>query len=282
MSNKAPEFIWSNTDFPYMCLKDEFRTLKFRDAINKTIKPEDVVIDIGAGSGIMSFFAADAGASIVHAVEIDHLLSTTLKQSIIANGKQDKIGVIEGDVFKVDLPKAVDVVIAEIIDTGMLEELQVPAMNDLRRRGVIDGHTKIIPARYKTYVQLVYAANTYYGYQILSPKHEWPFYDNKNAGWVNDSISPVSEKVEICDIDFESGIVDESVNVAVDFNLIGPANALMISGVITLCDGIEIGPTNALNGNKILNLGVVTNKHVKMEISYRMSKGLGNFHVQVI
>ena len=40
--------------------------------------------------------------------------------------------------------QGVDVVIAEIIDTGLLDELQVPALNSLRDRGVVDEDTDLI------------------------------------------------------------------------------------------------------------------------------------------
>jgi hypothetical protein len=31
--------VWSNTEFPYMCVKDERRTPAFREAIRSTVRP---------------------------------------------------------------------------------------------------------------------------------------------------------------------------------------------------------------------------------------------------
>lgn len=275
------EFIWSNTDFPYMCLKDEYRTLAFRKAINEVVKKGDVVLDVGSGSGILSFFAAEAGAKKVYAVEMEHTLAEQLRKSIQLNNLQDTVEVIEGDVTRLELPKNIDVLIAEIIETGLLDELQVPALNLLRKQGVITDKTRIIPSHYKTFVQLVNADNTYYGYQILSPKHEWPFYTDKNTGWVQTKIEPASDPIEIVSADFTQGIIEEKLDITVNFSLNGKkANALKLSGLITLSPTVELGPTNALNGDKIIPIDPVQGiDELSLKISYTMGRGLGNLTI---
>jgi predicted RNA methylase len=277
------DLMWSNTDFPYMCLRDEVRTLSFRKAIGNVVKKNDRVVDVGAGSGILSFFAAEAGAKIVYAVEVEHMLASALRKSARANGLQDVIEVVEGDILKVYLPTNIDVLIAEIIETGLLDELQVPALNVLRERGIISDKTRIIPSQYKTYLQLIHTSHTYYGFKILAPKHEWPFYRAKDTGWCPASFEPVSEPIEIQSIDFSMGMIDEEIRVTADFALTShlPANAIKISGLLTLSDGVFLGPTNALNGDKILPIEpICASDIVRLVVNYRMGGGLGSFQMQ--
>ena len=53
---------FSSVDFVGQCLVDEERTLSFQKAINKVVKKNHIVLDIGTGSGIQ----AETASSIVN------------------------------------------------------------------------------------------------------------------------------------------------------------------------------------------------------------------------
>ena len=54
-------------------LAHQLRTDAFREAICRVLKRGDVVVDLGSGSGVFSFFAAEAGAARVYAIEKQHV-----------------------------------------------------------------------------------------------------------------------------------------------------------------------------------------------------------------
>ena len=105
-------------------IRDRVRTEAFRRAIDSVVRPGDIVLDVGAGSGILSVFAARAGAARVYAVEATSI--AVLAQDLVtANGVAETVHVIQGDVLDIDLPERVDVVVSEWlggfgIDEGML------------------------------------------------------------------------------------------------------------------------------------------------------------------
>jgi SAM-dependent methyltransferase len=274
--------VWSNTDFPYMCLKDEGRTLAFRDAIRAVVRPGDVVVDVGAGTGILSFFAADAGAAAVYAVEVDPVSALALRRSVELNpGLAGNVIVVEGDAATVELPLGVDVVVAEIIETGLLDEMQVPVLNALRRRGVIADHTRLVPARYDTTLELVSAEHRYYGFAIAAPKHEWPFYAS-GAGWHQTPVAAASDAITVSRVDF-SDLVGEDVageaTVAVD-----PAaevNAVRLAGRIGLTHDRVLGPSHAVNGDKIIPIAAFSGvARATLRWRYRMGAGLGALELE--
>lgn len=94
-------------------LQDATRTGIYHAAI--THNPSDfagkVVLDVGAGSGILSFFCAQAGASKVYAVEASPMAALARKL-VKANGLEHIIIVIEGKMEDVQLPEMVDVIVS--------------------------------------------------------------------------------------------------------------------------------------------------------------------------
>lgn len=96
-------------------LKDEVRTLTYRNAMfhNRHLFKDKVVMDVGCGTGILSMFAAKAGAKHVYAIDFSSIVDHT-KKIIEANNMQDKITLIKGKVEEVELPvEKVDIIVSE-------------------------------------------------------------------------------------------------------------------------------------------------------------------------
>ncbi|KAK3090314.1 hypothetical protein FSP39_010867 [Pinctada imbricata] len=69
-------------------------------------------LDVGAGSGILSFFAIQAGARKVYAIEASSMAVHC--ETLVRNNKMsDKIIVLPGKVEEVDIPEPVDTIISE-------------------------------------------------------------------------------------------------------------------------------------------------------------------------
>ncbi|KAJ7980272.1 Protein arginine N-methyltransferase [Quillaja saponaria] len=81
-----------------------------------------VVVDVGAGSGILSLFAAQAGAKHVYAVEASEM--TKYAHKLIAGNPSlgQRITVIKGKVEDVELPEKADILISEPMGTLLVNE----------------------------------------------------------------------------------------------------------------------------------------------------------------
>jgi type I protein arginine methyltransferase len=86
-------------------LKDEVRINTFHSAIscNKHLFHGKVVLHIGAGVGVLSMFAAKAGAKHVYATE-PSAIARQARRIVEANGFKEKITIIEGKIEEIVLP----------------------------------------------------------------------------------------------------------------------------------------------------------------------------------
>jgi protein-L-isoaspartate O-methyltransferase len=279
-----PQRIWSGSDFPYQCLVDAARTEAFRAAILATVKPGDVVLDAGSGSGILSFFAAQAGARQVLAVEFDPFLAQCLAQSVRANDLQDTIEVICGDVCSAALPQHVDVFIAEMIDTGLIDEMQAEVINRLRERGVLGAGTRMIPARYDTRLEFGVANLEHFGFRILMPQHRWPHQAHTHTGWSPARFDAASDAMLLSSLDFNAALpaeVEKSFSFFPMANV--EVNAVRISGCAQLTEQSSLGATNAFSGDKIVPIEPVRlrqGQQAQASIRFTLGAGFSSLRIE--
>merc|ERR1712004_822168 len=96
-------------------LKDEVRTLTYRNSMyhNKHLFKNKIVLDVGCGTGILSMFAAKAGAKQVYGVDMSGIIEQA-KIITAKNGFADKVTLIRGKIEEIVLPvPKVDIIISE-------------------------------------------------------------------------------------------------------------------------------------------------------------------------
>ena len=126
-------------EFHAFCLTDTGSRLdQFAAAIAARVKPGDTVVDLGAGSGILSFLACRAGARRVYAIEAGASLEFA-RLLAARNGFTDRIEFIEQPSTHVVLPERVNAIVGDIHDTFGLQTHGLAALMDARDRWLLPG-----------------------------------------------------------------------------------------------------------------------------------------------
>ena len=128
---------------------DEPRTSAFARAIELTVRPGDVVLDLGTGTGLLAMLAARAGARKVYAVESARVAELA-RRLVVANGLEAVVEVVEAVSDDVTLPERADVLVSEILWNGGLGEGIVASFADARAR-LLTPDARIVPARMETW-----------------------------------------------------------------------------------------------------------------------------------
>ncbi|NVM79463.1 putative RNA methylase [Duganella sp. SG902] len=114
-------------------LMDQNRMHGFKSAIDYAVKPGARVLELGGGTGVLSWFAA-AKAAKVYCVEFNPDMVKEARKFLTKNPHGDKVEVVHADAFEYLPPEPVDVVICEMIHVGMLREKQVEVIESFKRR----------------------------------------------------------------------------------------------------------------------------------------------------
>lgn len=126
----------------YGMIRDRVRVMTYQRAIFNHCR-DKTVVEIGCGTGILSIFAAQAGARRVIAIE-ESRIADLAAEMFAANGVADRIELRRANSRDVVLDEKADVIIHEILGTDPFAENMIPFIEDARERFLAPGG-RLIP-----------------------------------------------------------------------------------------------------------------------------------------
>jgi protein arginine N-methyltransferase 7 len=179
-------------DFHYAMMNDSPRNEFYWSLLKQHITPETGVLEIGAGSGLLSMMAAKLGAKWVVAVEGSADMADLARRNVAANGLQDRIKVLcmmSTELELKHLPSQPDVLVSEIFGTLLLGESAHDYIEDIRKR-ILKPSSVILP---RHGVQYAVPIECPVLDSICSVK-EWNGIDMRHVNSVKDTCSTVFTK----------------------------------------------------------------------------------------
>src|SRR5881396_287245 len=119
-------------------IADEGRMDAYSRAMQRAIGRESIVLDIGAGTGILSLLACQYGARKVYAVEPSSVIGLA-REAARANGFADRIQCIQALSTEIHLPEKADVIVSDLRGVLPLFQDHLPSIVDARRRLLAPG-----------------------------------------------------------------------------------------------------------------------------------------------
>lgn len=141
-------------------LADDDRCSKYTNAIRRTLlnKPAARVLDIGAGTGLLSMIAARSGAKHVDAIEMFESMAHLASKIIRTNGLESCVKVHAEKstdlIVGTNLKERADILVTEIFDSALLGEGCLPVLEHAHAELLQEG-ASVVPAKAKVYGVLI-------------------------------------------------------------------------------------------------------------------------------
>ncbi len=134
-------------------LNDVLRKQIYLDAIRDLVKPEDIVIDLGTGSGIMSIAAAKAGAKRVYAIEPSGAFYCA-KENFRINHVDGVVCSLKGWSTDVDLPEKGTLLLTDLLGNDPFDLSIWELMSDLKKRAMASS-CRLLPEKIELRARLL-------------------------------------------------------------------------------------------------------------------------------
>ena len=106
---------------------DARRNQAYFDAMRSVIGPESVVLDLGAGTGVLGLMAARLGARRVYLIEPEDVIAVA-EEVTRANGLQDRVTCLRGRIEDVAIPEKVDAILSVMTGNFLVTEDLLPSL----------------------------------------------------------------------------------------------------------------------------------------------------------
>lgn len=140
----------------YPMLNDKIRNGAYRQALLASCSGRSVV-DIGAGTGLLSLYALEAKARYIYACEANGSMAQVASRILMANHASNKIKLLpklSTHLTKSDIPEKIDILVTETFDCGLFGEHALEIL-DHAWEHLLHDNSIVIPRKAKAYVCLI-------------------------------------------------------------------------------------------------------------------------------
>jgi len=152
-------------------LANEQRMAPFHEAIDKLVPLGAHVVELGGGTGVMSFLASKRARRVTMVERLPHVAATA-RRLLVANGVADKVNVVEGDARYFVPDEPADVVICEMLHVALVREKQIEVLKAFKAQHEAKFGLRvprIIPEASILAVQPIYQPYDFHGYYAPVP-----------------------------------------------------------------------------------------------------------------
>jgi len=152
-------------------LANEQRMVPFHEAISKRIPLGSHVVELGGGTGVMSFLASKRARRVTMVERLPHVAAAA-RRLLAANGASEKVTIVEADAREFMPDEPADVVICEMLHSALLREQQIQVLSRFKAQHVVQfcrPVARIIPEATILAVQPIYQPYDFHGYYAPVP-----------------------------------------------------------------------------------------------------------------
>ena len=295
--------------YHFKLLRDYERLSVFKEAIDDyAIRNErnyngsnaKVAFDLGCGSGVLSYFVRPYLDKII-AIELNNSTYQLAKENL---KEFDKIQVFNDDLLSFDFSKLnekADLIICEMLDTGLIDEEEIPVLN--RARKFLKDGGEIIPCGMINSAEPVFMNNHFIQYEDdeYSPIYvslgefvvysEFDFMNEIDCNFSSEIELKLYNKKELDKIGFEENLNEEKYdkfNFKENFNIEEDKlkiNGIKLTSFTKLNENIICGPTPMLNPAMLIPIEeteVKCGDSVRIRLEYVMGGGVETIKTEIL